>query len=1065
MKKMKKVLALLLVVCMTFGLPFPTSAADMRAAAKPADGTNSGQPFPTNIGVGHYRIPAIQTLSDGTLVASADARWGAWQSTDDCANIDSIVSRSTDNGATWNYTFANYIADNSNARDFKAATFIDPSLATDGKTLYMVTDLFPGQNESKNCSVAAKTGTGFDSNGNLLLKANANASAFNYYLKDGKIYKVSDNSQVSGYSVDAYFNLSKDGEVLGNLFTYSTSYYQPLMTSYLYFTKSTDGGATWSEPRLLNMKNSSENYYLVSPGRGLVAKDGTIIYPCYTKLSGSNFCASLLYSTDQGSTWKRSASTTFDTSEGDIVQLNDGTLRYFYRHNNSNTTKLQYVDITGNAKDGYKFGSAVTVSGVTSYSGCNLSAISYSKTVDGKQVILVSSPTSSRTTGKIFTFTVEKDNTLKLAATYDVNGTDAYSYSSMTEQNDGSIGLLYEKGDSGSITYANLSMDKIASGVTFDANSDSDNGSNGEDGSDGDDGNVDNGSDGEDSSNGDNGSADNGSNGDDGNTDDGAVTEEVNVELYVNEEKTFTIDGHNYKDNVGEYDTRYAEVTVSEKAVAGSKTVEPVTEIESGKSYLIVNNSTGTLLTDEATSTTVDWYIDSITYTRLKLDGSLSENSQELWKITKNDDSYTIQNSAGKYLTISNRNSSLSNTSSNITMNYTNGYWSVSRGNYYLYAYNENMAISANTSSSSSQWLIYEIKETEASSSTSVKIKGVAEGQTSVTVGHVKYNITVKPIPDYVDIATTPFLGGNGQGEGQKLTGLVITEGTEYQINLADGKTATSWTSADASIATVTNGKVTGVKEGETTITAVIDGIAYTIPVTVLPGPDTTTKYVIDAYSAQVTNCTAYYSINSGELIEFTEGTQVYAEYDSSETRLITFFAKPKDGYALTWVGDKAGTFFHSVRNEDGTGYGYKDTHSDTLGQVSGGYTYLHDQLIGYVANNSKAATADQVHDLLGRAVDLECDGAYFYSKPANNSSSIVSYASFIAEPLPTVAKKVSKVNGEAYVEGETKINVGDTITFDVDVTQYAPEGNYDAMVEQMEKKRELLILLIQMNC
>ena len=183
MKNMKKALALFLVVCMTLGMTFTVSATENNAsqaesktnviseesdaadkkdevaseasgqqaddvatmaakmAQKPADGTNAGQPFPTNIGVGHYRIPAFTTLNDGTLVAAADARWGSWKQPDDCANIETMVSRSTDNGANWNYTFANYIADEQNARDFKAATFIDPALATNGSTIYMIADL------------------------------------------------------------------------------------------------------------------------------------------------------------------------------------------------------------------------------------------------------------------------------------------------------------------------------------------------------------------------------------------------------------------------------------------------------------------------------------------------------------------------------------------------------------------------------------------------------------------------------------------------------------------------------------------------------------------------------------------------------------------------------------------------------------------------------------------------------------------------------------------------------------------------------------------------------------
>lgn len=217
MKNMKKALALFLVVCMTLGMTLSVSATetsapdsedaakvvseesdatdettdlnaeesqemseqqtddiatvDVKMAQKPADGTNAGQPFPTNIGVGHYRIPAFTTLNNGTLVAAADARWGNYNSNaDDCANIDTIVAKSVDNGANWNYTFANYIADEKNARDFKAATFIDPALATNGNTIYMITDLFPGQAGSQNCTKAAQTGSGMDSNGISFLK-------------------------------------------------------------------------------------------------------------------------------------------------------------------------------------------------------------------------------------------------------------------------------------------------------------------------------------------------------------------------------------------------------------------------------------------------------------------------------------------------------------------------------------------------------------------------------------------------------------------------------------------------------------------------------------------------------------------------------------------------------------------------------------------------------------------------------------------------------------------------------------------------------------------------------
>lgn len=460
----------------------PAALSDDAAVAavttKPADGTSVGQPFPTSvIGNGHYRIPAFVTLSDGTLVAAADARWRTWNSScDDAGDIDTIVSYSKDNGTNWNYTFANYIENGrSSSNNYAAATFIDPALATDGKTVYMLVDLYPGQGSASQCSSASQSGSGYDTNGYLKLSTTNQASAnstFAYYLKDGQIYDYSTNTD-QGYTVDAHFNVTKnDGTDCGNLFNYNnTCGFHPLMTSYLYLTTSTDGGATWSVPQMLNPQlktDSSDTYFLVSPGRGLVTSDGTLIFGAYGAKG-----ACLIYSRDNGKTWNRSASCTStwtNASENEIVELSDGTLRMFIRHTSGD--KLQYVDATKSESGTYTWGDIQTLN-ITVQDNVNVTAISYSeKTTDGKKVILVAVATSTggtydRNNGKIFTFTVDASNNMTLEKTFEVNGTnEAYSYSCLTEQSDGSIGLLYEKGDSGNITYANYDVTTVTS-LTF----------------------------------------------------------------------------------------------------------------------------------------------------------------------------------------------------------------------------------------------------------------------------------------------------------------------------------------------------------------------------------------------------------------------------------------------------------------------------------------------------------------------------------------------------------------------------------------------------------------------
>ena len=139
MKKRGRALALLLAAVLTVSsVPGTVMAAD---GVKPQDGTTKEQPFWSGTGGStRFRIPCLVSLDDGTLVAGCDARWNTSL---DGGGLDTIVSRSTDKGKTWHYTFANYLGDNGNTHNNNSTTFIDPAMATDGEKVYMIADLFP----------------------------------------------------------------------------------------------------------------------------------------------------------------------------------------------------------------------------------------------------------------------------------------------------------------------------------------------------------------------------------------------------------------------------------------------------------------------------------------------------------------------------------------------------------------------------------------------------------------------------------------------------------------------------------------------------------------------------------------------------------------------------------------------------------------------------------------------------------------------------------------------------------------------------------------------------------
>lgn len=431
---------------------------------KPSDGTTTGEPFPQGTGGSNsFRIPALVTLSDGTLVAATDARWN---STLDNGGIDTLVSVSTDNGANWYYSYANYLGDNGNEYNNGSTCFIDPALAVDSNdNIYMLVDLYPyGVAIAGTAQKTASTAVGFNDDGKLLLSGD-NHSTYNYYLDGDAIYS-SDGTKVEGYTVDEYFNITEESsQTTSNLF-FSNSPYKVVRTGYLYLTKGTYNASTksisWSEPKLIpNVKSTSEYSCLVGPGRGLVTSNGMIVFPVY-KYNGtvSDQMMSFIYSLDDGETWSRSSECGVEwSSEAAVVELKDGTLRFFYRNG---TAKLCYVDY---ANDG-NWDNAVST-GIPVNSNTQLSAISYSKTVGGKQVILVSCPIGSgsngssdnsgnaRLNGKIFAFTVGDGNALTLAETITVKSDDAmtvngepqFMYSCLTELNNGQIAILNEDGE------------------------------------------------------------------------------------------------------------------------------------------------------------------------------------------------------------------------------------------------------------------------------------------------------------------------------------------------------------------------------------------------------------------------------------------------------------------------------------------------------------------------------------------------------------------------------------------------------------------------------------------
>lgn len=321
--------------CTADGCTYTETRVIVAKAEKPADGITQNQPF--NAGTGgstNFRIPCLVSLADGTIVAAADARW-TWAA--DAGGIDTIVSRSKNNGKTWQYTFANYLGDNGNTANRTSSCFIDPAIATDGETIYMIADLFPAGYALNNAENVPTAGdVGFDEKGNLRLSADGR-STYGYYLEKIKggttaeYYEIKDleGNVVEGYVIDAYFNIK--GEYVDTNLFLEDSPYEVYPTAYLYLTTSKDGGATWSVPSLINVKKAEEKTVLVGPGTGIVTSTGRIVFTAYKHNSSYDEKTTTLCSDDKGLTWKRGETLANQSSEATITET-DGKLYMFTRH-------------------------------------------------------------------------------------------------------------------------------------------------------------------------------------------------------------------------------------------------------------------------------------------------------------------------------------------------------------------------------------------------------------------------------------------------------------------------------------------------------------------------------------------------------------------------------------------------------------------------------------------------------------------------------------------------------------------------------------------------------------
>ena len=459
---MKKIISLMLAVVMLL------SVATMAVAA-----VDYYQPFDRGAyGVNQYRIPALYTLNNGSVLGVADMRYD--HGSDSPNNIDILAAISPDGYTNWEYQVLNHFDDYADGvTDKNSASFIDSAIAQSNVNdkIFVISDVQPAGCGYLQC----KKGCDYvEINGKkcMLLTTGdyTKLESFEYYIGEfegefAPIYKLADNSKTE-YAIDAEYDLYKNGVALTmaqkgsegvtvnqNVF-YADAEFRCFCTTHLFMKTSEDNGKTWSAPIDISsqIKMENEAFLGICPGKGFVTTlpDGNerIIFMVYDNGNIAwnefeNVCT--IYSDDNGVTWNRGAETipllgVGKTSESQIIDLGNGVLRMFARNKG---THVAYAD-------SYDFGETwsdfTADADLEAMGNCMVSFINTSKTINGKKVVLGSFPSNpnTRADGVIKVGLIDGTKPIDWISTYRLTYNSFFAYSCMTELADGNFGILYE---------------------------------------------------------------------------------------------------------------------------------------------------------------------------------------------------------------------------------------------------------------------------------------------------------------------------------------------------------------------------------------------------------------------------------------------------------------------------------------------------------------------------------------------------------------------------------------------------------------------------------------------
>ncbi|MDX1284156.1 MAG: sialidase family protein, partial [Draconibacterium sp.] len=242
---------------------------------------------------------------------------------------------------------------------------------------------------------------------------------------------------------------------------------KPDETAQFMLVKSEDDGKTWSEPINITSQIKDPKWHLIlqGPGKGITTSDGTLVFPAQFKDENQIPHSTIIYSKNHGKTWKIGSGPKPETTEAQVIELNDGSLMLNMRDDRNREDKSETngrsVFVT---KDlGKNWIEHPTSNSALPEPTCMGSLIKEEFEVDGqmRKLVLFSNPNSKYRREKMTIKTSFEDGKnwpTEYHLLLDEMG--GRGYSCMTKIDDKHLGILYE-GSQADLTFQIIPVEEI----------------------------------------------------------------------------------------------------------------------------------------------------------------------------------------------------------------------------------------------------------------------------------------------------------------------------------------------------------------------------------------------------------------------------------------------------------------------------------------------------------------------------------------------------------------------------------------------------------------------------